>query len=178
MSKWTSFRDSTIGILGAVAPTLAKTLGGPLAGAAVGALSKALLGKPNGSVSEVEAALSAASPEVLAAVRKADQDFEAEMGRQGIDLERINAADRDSARDREIKTGDKTPARLALFVTLGFFGILCYLLKYGLPADGGDALLIMLGSLGTAWTGIVAYYFGSSAGSKAKTDALAAKVAK
>lgn len=178
MSKWTSIRDSTLGLLGAVAPTIAKTLGGPLAGVAVGALSKALLGKDGGTAAEIDAALAAASPEVIAAVRKADQDFEAEMGRQGIDLERINAADRDSARDREIKTGDKTPARLAFFVTVGFFGILCYLLKYGLPSDGGDALLIMLGSLGTAWTGIVAYYFGSSAGSKAKTDALASKVAK
>jgi hypothetical protein len=34
-------------------------------------------------------------------------------------------------------------------------------------------LLIMLGSLGTAWTGACAFWFGTTSGSKAKTDLLA-----
>jgi len=58
-------------------------------------------------------------------------------------------------------------------VTLGFFGVLAYMLFRSIPASGRDSMLLMLGSLSTAWTSVVAYYFGSSAGSDRKTELLA-----
>ncbi len=90
-----------------------------------------------------------------------------------IDLERIAAGDRSDARDREVKTGDWTPKVLAFGITTGFFGILVWMFLHGMPTSGTEAMLIMLGALQTSYTGVIAYYFGSSAGSKAKNDMLA-----
>jgi hypothetical protein len=90
-----------------------------------------------------------------------------------IDLERIGNQDRDSARNREIKLKDVTPKVLAAIITVGYFGVLFWMLNYGLPSNGGsEAMLVMLGTLGTAWGGIVAYYFGSSAGSRDKNETI------
>lgn len=154
--------------IGAVAPALATALGGPLAGAAVKAISSAVLGKENGTEKEIEAVVASQSPDVLLQLRKADQDFKIQMEKLGVDLEQIHQKDRESARAREIALKDHTPAVLAYGVTFGFFATLWYCFVHGMPEKGGEALLIMLGSLGTAWSGIVAYYFGSSAGSKHK----------
>lgn len=160
-------------LVGTVAPTLAMALGGPLAGVAVRELSQQLLGKPDAAPDEIEAALAVASPDTLAKIREADRAFESRMKELDIDLERVHAADRDSARRMQIATKDPTPMMLAVFVTLGFFGVLGWMLVYGMAEQGKDALLVMLGSLGTAWVNVIAFYFGSSAGSKAKTDAMA-----
>lgn len=160
-------------LLGQVAPTIATALGGPLAGLAAKTLSTVLLGKEDGSEAEIAKALQGASPDQLAAIKKIDADFKTRMAELEIDLERIVAGDRDSARKREVALGDHTPKILAAAITIGFFGILFWMFVHGVPKNGNEALLLMLGALQTAFTGVIAYYFGSSAGSKAKTDALA-----
>jgi hypothetical protein len=66
-------------------------------------------------------------------------------------------------------TRSMMPPILAGAVTVGFFGIVT-LMFFSKIDENNPAILMMLGSLGTAWTGIIAYYFGSSAGSQAKTD--------
>ena len=162
-----------------IAPTIATAMGGPLAGMAIKAISEALLGKPDGTEEELAQAATKATPEQLLALKKAENDFALQMRELDIDLERIAGADRDSARNREIKTKDWTPKLLAGGITIGYFGVLFYMLTHGLPTTGGsEAMLVMLGTLGTAFGGVMAYYFGSSAGSKEKTEALSRMVSR
>ncbi|WP_420465633.1 hypothetical protein [Panacagrimonas sp.] len=164
------------GLVGTVAPTLAAALGGPLAGMAVRQISQVVLGAEDGSEEQIEAALATAGPDMLTKLREADRAFQVRMRELDIDEDKLHQIDRASAREREAKTGDSlTPQLLAAAVTVGFFGVLATLLLHGKPLAGGDALLVMLGSLGTAWTSIIAYYYGSSAGSKAKSAAMEGK---
>ena len=161
-------------VVGAVAPTLAGALGGPAAGLAVAALSRALLGREDGTEAEVAAAVTGGGAEAVLKLREAEHAFRLEMRKQDNEEERIHAGDRASAREREAKTGDsKTPRRLAVLITVGFFGVLGFLLGAGKPESGGDALMIMLGALGAAWTSVVQYYFGSSVRSAAKDELIA-----
>jgi hypothetical protein len=165
--------DAILNLVRTVAPSLASAVGGPLAGMAVRTISEALLGKPDGTEDELAQAAAKATPEQLLALKKAEQDFAVKMRELDIDLERIANADRDSARNREVATKDWTPRLLAGLITAGYFGALFYMLRNGLPQHGGsEAMLVMLGTLGTAWGGVVAYYFGSSAGSKAKDETM------
>ena len=163
----------TVGpLLGQLAPTIATALGGPLAGLATKTLSNVLLGNETGSEADIAKALQSATPDQLAAIKQIDADFKTRMAELEIDLERISAGDRDSARKREVLTGDFTPKVLAAAITIGFFGILFWMFIHGVPKNGNEALLLMLGALQTAFTGVIAYYFGSSAGSKAKNELL------
>lgn len=159
-------------IVGTVAPTVATALGGPLAGVAVKSIAGKLLGRPEATDEEVEQAVLGADPQTLLRLRELDVEFKKSMTDAGIKLEQIAADDRASARAREVQVRDHTPAILAYAITVGFFGTLGFMLVNGKPATGGDALLVMLGSLGTAWAGVIAYFFGSSSGSRKKDEAL------
>jgi hypothetical protein len=179
MSAW----NSALNVVKTLAPTLATALGGPLAGGAVMALESVfgITPKPDASTddrqSTLAAAISGATPEQLAAMRAKDQDYALAMAQAGFKntetLASLAVEDRASARAMQISTKSLTAPFLALFVTLGFFGVLSVMMFYPLPTATHDALMLMLGSLGTAWISVIAYYFGSSASSDRKTELLA-----
>jgi hypothetical protein len=160
-----------------VAPALATALGGPLAGMAVRTLGQVLLGNPEATEDQVAAAVAAASPEDLVRLRDADLAFRKHLTDAGIKLEQIAAADRADARRMAEKTGDLwTPRLLAIVVVGGFFvAVIWVLAGWADLTDASTATLVgaVIGYASAKADQVVSYWFGSSAGSKAKTEELA-----
>jgi membrane-bound ClpP family serine protease len=154
--------------LSQIAPTIATALGGPLGGIAYEAISKVMgISQDDAKKMLDDGKLTA---DQIASVQQAEIALKAKAQELGLDFEQLAVTDRKSARDMQANTHSFIPPVLAILVTIGFFGIL-----YGLMTEQfktSDALLLMLGSLGTAWTGVIAFYFGSSAGSQAKDQML------
>lgn len=164
-------------IVKSVAPMLGTALGGPLGGIAGAALATAMGGDPTkASADDLAKLVQGVTPEQLLNIKAAEQTFQLQMKELDInsvkDLEAIAAGDRDSARQREIQVKDHTPAILAYFITLGFFGLLTSLLFLSIPEANKATIYTMVGVLGTAWIGATGYYFGTTAGSKSKDQLL------
>lgn len=151
-----------------IAPTIATALSGPLAGLAVDAISKAVGIDPkdvNKTIAEGKL-----TADQIAQIKTAEIAMAARAQEMGLDFEKIAVDDRKSARQMQSTTQSYIPGIMAIAVTIGFFGILVGLMTEHFKTS--DALMLMLGSLGTAWTGIIAFYFGSSAGSQKKDELL------
>lgn len=153
-----------------IAPTVATALGGPLAGMAVSAISKAIGVDPD-KVEDMIASNKLTSDQI-AQIKIAEIELQRQAQELGLNFEKLAVDDRKSAREMQAVTRSWVPPLLAGSVTLGFFAILGGMMFGKMSVADNTALTMMLGSLGTAWTGIIAYYFGSSAGSQAKTDLL------
>jgi len=150
-----------------LAPTIASCLGGPLAGMAVEAVSKAIGVDPSAVQDTINSGKLTA--EQIASIQQAEITLKAKAQEMNLDFQQLAVQDRKSARDMQTTNKSWIPPLLAIMVTLGFFGILTGMMSGRVTSS--EALMIMLGSLGTAWTGIIAFYFGSSASSQNK-DAL------
>lgn len=122
--------------------------------------------KVDASHEDIAAAVAGATPDQIAALKQADNDFALKMQALGFqheeDLQKLAVDDRASARAREVSLKDRIPAFLAIGITIGFFGLLGCLLAHVIPPDNKDVIQIMLGALGASQTAVVSYYFGSS----------------
>jgi hypothetical protein len=151
-----------------IAPTIATAIAGPFGTMAYGLIAHELGVTPDEAKTTIEAGKLTADQ--IASVQLAEVQIKARAQELGLDFAKLIVEDRKSAREMQAETRSYIPAVLAIAVTLGFFGILIGMMTETFKTS--DALMLMLGSLGTAWTGIIAFYFGSSAGSQAKDDLL------
>lgn len=154
-------------VVGAVAPAIATALGGPLAGIGVSAIGKALGLGEGATEGDVAKAVLKASPEQLMEIKKAEHEFTARMKELDVDLERIQMADRASARKREATTGDSWTPRLLAVLVIGLFGFCVW---WAFSGDVGAMNAAQIGIIGgvigyasAKADTVVGYYFGSSA---------------
>ncbi len=156
-----------------LAPLLGSALGGPLGGAAASFLADKL-GIEAKTVEAVTEVLNSGkmTPEQITSIKQAEIEFQKFLESNKIKMEEIAAGDRASARDLLKVTAAKTPAVLTYIITIGFFGVLAGMF-YWPEVKESAPLMIMLGSLGTAWTGACAFWFGTTHNSAQKTNLLA-----
>lgn len=158
-------------ILATVAPLLGTAIGGPF-GTMAGTLLSEALGTPAGDEKAAEAALLSASPEALLALKNADQAFSVRMKELGIEESKLAYDDTANARAREIAIRDNTPRNLA-YIVLGFAGACIAATLAGWTKVDSALAGTLIGYLVAEARSALAYYFGSSKGSKDKDDAIA-----
>lgn len=160
--------------LKAIAPLVATALGGPLGGAAAAFVADRL-GLDDRTVEAVTNAIQSGSmsPDQIALVKGAELDFQKFLATNKIDLERVHAGDRVSARGMQESTRSWVPGILAVVIVAGFFGVLLGMMSGQLQVNDQQALLILLGALSAGFGAVLNFYYGSSAGSQNKDQLLA-----
>jgi hypothetical protein len=149
--------NELLSLLKGVAPALATAVAGPLGGAAVSAIATKF-----GVSDSVEAVAKAIVGDPEAAQKLAELELE---------YAKLDAADRDSARKRELEIATSaaapwyskmvTPA-LALGVFILWSAVNLLLLTNQIPEGMREIVIRMLGSLDAANMLILSYYFGNS----------------
>ena len=160
-------------IVKTVAPTIGVALGGPMGGAATKFLADKFLGGDGGDTKDLESFILGASPEQLAELKKVDNEFKIKMRELDIDVFAIETKDRDSARGL-FKVNIWPQIVLSTIFINGYFVIL-YMLFSGEVAitdSMRDVVNILLGVLTAAVPQILSFWFGSSLGSKEKTNSM------
>lgn len=150
--------NDLLNLLKGVAPALATAVAGPLGGAAVSAIASKF-----GVEDSVEAVAKAIAGDPQAAQKLAEMELE---------FAKVDSADRDSSRDREVKIATSqdapllnkvvTPVLALGTVGLSFllFGIIIFM--KGLDQAQQNILIYVLGALNAATVQVLSYYFGAS----------------
>lgn len=158
--------DTLLNILKGVAPILATAVAGPAGGAAVGWLADKL-GVDDATVEGVTAALTG-NPELTLKLKELDLEYA-----------KMDAQDRDSARKAyaEVATSEHAtkldkavvPVLALGTVSLAFLFI-GFLIFIDVAPDQQQMIIFALGFITSSAGQVLSFYFGSSQGSKDKTE--------
>ena len=165
------------GSIASFAPTIGAAVGGP-AGSIAGMGVKALANvfgidtKDADADLQISTALESMTPEQAMQVKNADLQFKKDMAQLGVDVFKLEVADKASARKMFVETGNLTPMILTfLFVVLA--GYITYEV-FNSALDGIDKTLVgtVVGYIFGELKAATSFWMGSSMGSKTKTDAM------
>jgi hypothetical protein len=160
-----------------IAPTIATAMGGPLAGMAVDAIGNAL-GMKDATKEQVKDLLASGTltSDQMASIKQADASLKVRMKELEIDMEKVHAGDRNSAREMAARTGDVWTPRIMALVVFIVWGAVNYKLFNGtINGDMRELVARALGTLDAVLMAVIYYYYGSSSSSAAKTEAMMGK---
>lgn len=162
-------------LLGSVAPLVGTALGGPLGGVAASFVADKL-GLSEKTVAAVTEVLKETKldPAQVAQLKQAEIDFQKFCKTHEIDVEKVHAADRASAREMLKATGSAVPAWLTFIIVVAVLGLEGWMILKGTP-QGIDQLVLgrIMGTLDMALGLVLAFWFGTTRNSQEKTNLLA-----
>ena len=150
--------NDLINLLKGVAPALATAVAGPLGGAAVSAIASKL-----GVADSVEAVAQAIAGDPEAAQKLAELELE---------YAKLDSADRNSSRDREVKIATSqdapllnkivTPVLALGTVAVSFILLAAIMFLPDINGNRKDIAIYVLGAVNAATVQVLSYYFGAS----------------
>mgnify|MGYP000167330373 CR=1 FL=1 len=158
-----------------VAPVVASSLGGPLAGVAVTALGE-LFGINDPTQSKIQAVIENGqmTGEQISAIRTLEMQLKADEAERGFRYSDLEFKDRDSARKANVEGGTaKMLFWMSLVLLMLTLGAELVVLFQGYPTHLPEIIVgRVLGLMDSVALMVLSYWYGTSAGSARKTDLL------
>jgi len=153
-----------------IAPTVATALLGPMGGAAVAAIGAAL-NIDDATPDKLQSAIAAGqvTPEQLGQLKALEMQYQADEAERGFKYAELVFKDTADARAREVATKDNTN-RILAYIVLGSFVAMVAVTLLGLAKVESVLAGTLVGYLSAKAEQVLSYYFGSSSGSRLKTE--------
>ena len=151
-------------------------IGGPFGGMAASAALSLLDIEPEkgNEEAQLQQAMVSMTPEQAIKLKMAEKNWQATMKELDLKEEDLHAKDRASARELAVKTNITPQITLSLLYTAGYIAVLYMFLMGEVAIDESlvSEFNLVLGVLTAGQVQIMNFWFGSSSGSKEKTNKL------